>query len=506
MTLSSIDPRTGTATAIDGADTTSDELDAICRRAAEAAPELAALPLRTRAALLRAAADELEAVRDQIVAVADRETALGQARLNNELTRTCYQLRLFGEVVDEGSFLELTIDHPGELPMGARPDVRRMLVPLGPVAVFGASNFPLAFSVPGGDTASVLAAGCPVVVKVHPAHPETSQLAFECLSRAAATVGAPQGTVATVAGYDAGAALVRHPAITAVGFTGSVHGGRALFDLACARPDPIPFYGELGSINPLVVLPAAAASRHDQISKDYVGSMTLGTGQFCTKPGLAFVPAGYGDEFHSALGAAIEEVAAGWLLTGGIRDAFGRGVARLGEHAGVREIGRGRSEEGNGYSASAALFLVPAEEFLASPDFFTQECFGPVAVVVTYADQAELDAMLRKVPGSLTGTIHGDEADHDLARPLLGRLTERAGRVLWNGYPTGVAVTWAMTHGGPWPSTTASTHTSVGTTAVRRFLRPVTFQSVPDGLLPVELREANELGLPRRVDGRLTLS
>jgi NADP-dependent aldehyde dehydrogenase len=283
----SIDPRTGEAVEVVAPETTTEEVDRLCAAALAAAPGLDALGRAGRAALLRALADALEARRDDVVAVADREAALGPARLNGELTRTCYQLRLFAEVLEEGSYLEAAIDHAGETPMGPRPDLRRMLVPIGPVAVFGSSNFPLAFSVPGGDTASALAAGCPVVVKAHSSHPATSKLVFEVLSEAARKAGAQEGTLGIVYGQRAGARLVAHPAIRAVGFTGSVTGGRALLQIIEQRPDPIPFYGELSSLNPVVVTPSAAAERGDTIGRELVGSFTLGAGQFCTKPTAA---------------------------------------------------------------------------------------------------------------------------------------------------------------------------------------------------------------------------
>ncbi|MEH0934163.1 aldehyde dehydrogenase (NADP(+)) [Micromonospora psammae] len=453
---------------------------------------LADSSLTDRAGWLRAAADVLDGHADQIVRLADEETHLGAARLTGELARTTGQLRLFADAVEEGSFLDVTIDHAD--PDVPRPDVRRMMRPLGPVAVFAASNFPLAFSVAGGDTASALAAGCPVVVKAHEGHPRLSALVGGLL----ATV-LPAGAVTVLHGREAGRALVRDPAIRAVGFTGSLTGGRALFDLAAGRPDPIPFYGELGSLNPVVVTPAAVAARGEAVARDFVASFTLGSGQFCTKPGLLFLPAGHGLE--AALVEAVAAVRPGPLLGEWIRAGFDERLAALAALPGVR--GLVAPAPGDGHTASAALLTVPAARFAAEPAA-AQECFGPASLVIEYADRADLLAALAAVPGSLTATVHGEsDDDADLVRAVLDLATERAGRVVWNGWPTGVTVGWAMHHGGPWPSTTAPLHTSVGVAAIRRFLRPVAYQNLPDALLPEALREANPLGLPRRVDGRL---
>src|SRR3954447_15794247 len=333
----STDPRTGQQIEVVLPETTAEGVDRICAAALTAAPALDELGRAGRARLLGALADALEAARDDIVALADRETALGTTRLNGELTRTCYQLRLFAEVLDEGSYLEATIDHAGETPMGPRPDLRRMLLPVGPVAVFGASNFPLAFSVPGGDTASALAAGCPVVVKAHGSHPATSQLVFDVLEAAARKADAPDGTLGLVHGLRAGADLVAHPAIRAVGFTGSVQGGRALLEIIEQRPAPVPFFGELSSLNPVVVTPQAAAERGRTIGAELVGSFTLGGGQFCTKPGLAFVPTGrQGDAVVEAMADAVRGSGAPVLLNEGIAGSYGRSVNRLAGSPGVR--------------------------------------------------------------------------------------------------------------------------------------------------------------------------
>jgi len=495
----SIDARTGEKVELVGHQATVEELDAAVRAAAAAGPALVDAGLSGRATLLRAMADAIEADGDAIVASADRESALGEVRLRGELARSAYQLRLFAEVLHDGAYLEVTIDHPdpGAIP-APRPDLRRYLLPVGPVAVFSASNFPLAFSVPGGDTASALAAGCPVVVKAHSGHPKTSEIVAAWLRRAAAAVGLPEDVLTLVHGRVAGTQLVQHPLIQAAGFTGSLAGGRALFDLAGARPQPIPFYGELGSTNPLVVTPAAAAERGEAIAKGLAGSFTLGLGQFCTKPGVVLVPAGEdGEQLVAALGEAASTIPGGAMLTPSIRDAFIEGARQRVDHPGVRAV---LSADGE---ISPHVLVTSAE---AVDDLLVEECFGPLVLVVRYQTEEELYAVLDKVPGSLTGTVHSgaDEGrPGSFADRVARRLRQQAGRIVWNGFPTGVAVTWAQHHGGPWPATTFVAHTSVGTTAIRRFLRPVTYQDAPAGLLPPELAEENPLGLPRRVDGKL---
>ncbi|GAA4924799.1 aldehyde dehydrogenase (NADP(+)) [Streptomyces coeruleoprunus] len=482
---------------------TAADVDRAVRAAHEARPALA--DRAVRAAFLRSAADRLEAARDRLVEAADAETALGTARLTGELARSCFQLRAFAGIVDEGAFLDVIIDHPDDTATPPIPDLRRYKVPLGVVAVYSASNFPFAFSVPGGDTASALAAGCPVVVKAHPDHPATSELAAAALREAAAEHGIPEAVVGLVHGFDAGVELVRHPLVAAAGFTGSVRGGRALFDAAAARPVPIPFHGELGSLNPVVITEAAAAERAEQIGTGLAGSMTLGVGQFCVKPGLVLAPSGAaGDQLVKSLADAVAAVPEGVLLDHRMRDNFVAGVA---ERAALPDVDAPVTAGAAGDHAVGAGFLtVPASRLAAEGehDLLLEECFGPVTVVARYEDDAEVTAVLSRLPGNLTATVHlsteesrgaGDAAD------LVAALTPLAGRVLVNGWPTGVAVAPAQHHGGPYPATT-STSTSVGGTAVERWLRPVTYQSTPEALLPAELRDANPLGLPRRVDGR----
>jgi NADP-dependent aldehyde dehydrogenase len=443
------------------------------------------LPLAGRAELLEAVAAALEDARDELVPLADSETGLGETRLGSELTRTRVQLEMFAEVVRDGGFHEAIVEHadPAAEP-APRPDLRRMLIPLGPVAVYAASNFPFAFSVAGGDTASALAAGCPVVVKAHSGHPGLSRRTGEIVGAALARAGAPAGTFAVVHGTDAGRRLVRHPAIRAAGFTGSLQGGRALYDLANARPDPIPFYGELGSLNPVVVTPGALAVRGSEIVRGFVGSFTLGAGQFCTKPGLLFLPKGHGRD--DELAAAVGSVSVGPLLNDRIRHGFEQVAAALTAAGGVRAIA----------DRGATLLAVDAADL--RPELLA-ECFGPASLIVEYGSPAELDRALDLVPGALTATVHADpDTERQLIHDLLTRFTDQAGRVVFGGWPTGVAVSWAQQHGGPWPATTNALHTSVGATGIRRWLRPVTYQDVPDAFLPAPLQDANPLGVPRR--------
>jgi NADP-dependent aldehyde dehydrogenase len=497
-------PRTGEPVGGPVPHTAPDEVDQLAKAAAAAVPALAALPdraaLEARADRLLAIAAALEDARSELVAVADAETALGPVRLNSELTRARVQFEMFAAEVEEGAFLDVVVDRPdpGALPT-PRPDLRRMLVPVGPVAVYAASNFPFAFSVAGGDTASALAAGCPVLVKAHPGHPQTSVVSARVLGAALRGLQAPAGTFAVVYGFEAGRDLVRHPAVAAAGFTGSLPGGRALFDLAQARPDPIPFYGELGSVNPVVVTPAALAARGPHIVAGFVASYLQGAGQFCTKPGLLFLPTGHGLEpdLADAVGAA----PVGPLLNDRIRSGYEQGVVAVRTEPDVRALVQPSTVDGGGYAVAPSLFAVSAEVFSERRGPLLDEHFGPTALIVEYASSDELLMALDAVPGSLTATVHAEpDAETALVRALLDVAAARSGRVVFDGWPTGVAVSAAMHHGGPWPATTAALHTSVGTAAIRRFLRPVAYQGVPDALLPAALQDANPLVLPRRVN------
>lgn len=472
------------------------DLDAIVHAAAAAAPIWRRSTASTRAGWLRAAADVLDANVAELVAIADEETRLGVPRLTGEVARTSGQLRLFAAVVEEGSYLELTVDDADASATPPRPELRRLLTALGPVAVFSASNFPFAFSVAGGDTASALAAGNPVVVKAHSGHPRLSVRTAELVATALEGAGAPAGSLSLVEGREAGNALVQHPLIRAAGFTGSVSGGRALFDLASGRPDPIPFYGELGSINPVVITGPAVSARGEALAQSLVGSFTLGVGQFCTKPGVVFVPAGSG--FEDLVAAHVPSASGGPLLTERITDAFPAGLAHLEGDPSVEVVAEGVEVDG----VRPVALLTDARAVADRPEVLLEECFGPVTLLVRYDSDDDLHAALAVVPGSLTATLHA-EPDEDPVETL-ELLQERAGRVLFAGWPTGVAVTWSQQHGGPWPATT-SLHTSVGASAIRRFLRPLAFQDAPQSLLPEALRDESLAQLPHRRNGTLVL-
>ncbi|MBP2473580.1 NADP-dependent aldehyde dehydrogenase [Crossiella equi] len=491
-------PRTGEVYGEPVAATPEAEVNRLAQAAAEAFPVWSGLPGARRAEVLEKIADALDARSAELVEVADTETALGLPRLTGELKRTTNQLRLFGEVLREGSYAEATIDSPNPDIIPPRPNLRRLLQPLGPVAVFSASNFPFAFSVAGGDTASALAAGAPVLVKAHSAHPNTSVATAAVLSAVIAAEGLPEGVFGIVYSTPAGSQLVKHPAIKAVGFTGSTGGGRALFDLASGRPDPIPFYGELGSVNPTVILPGIAAEQTQELATGFAGSLTMGVGQFCTNPGLVFAPESLVDD----LGKAVSGANGGAMLTARMRDSYESTVDGLAKHAGVELVAVGEAPEG-GWTVAPRLYRTTLADFEADLATLEEECFGPAAIVVTYTDPAELLPVLARVQGSLTATVHAAESDHEAAGRLAEVLRRIAGRLVFNAWPTGVAVSWAQHHGGPWPATTSALHTSVGATAIRRWIGPVTYQSWPDHLLPQELQDANPLGIPRRRDGVL---
>ncbi|MGW2038591.1 aldehyde dehydrogenase (NADP(+)) [Streptomyces virginiae] len=498
----SVDPRTGKQREQVAVEATSREVDEAVRAAHAARGPLA--DAAVRAAFLRTAAALLDEAAAHVIEAADAETALGPGRLTGELARTTGQLRAFADAVDEGSYLDVRIDRADPSLSPPRPELRRYKVPLGVVAVYAASNFPLAFSVPGGDTASALAAGCPVVVKAHPDHPATSELCASLLRRAAVANGLPPEVVAVVHGFDAGLELIRHPLVAAAGFTGSIRGGRALFDAAAARPVPIPFHGELGSLNPVVVTPAAAAERAEEIGAGLAASVTLGVGQFCVKPGLVLVPDGAdGDRVTGELTKALGETEPGVLLDHRMRENFVSGVRERAALPGVEAPVTPGS--GGEHTVGAGYLTVRAEDLLGGGhDVLLEECFGPVTVVVRYAGQGEAGAVLGRLGGNLSATLQLSAAETEgapgPAAELIGQVTGLAGRIVVNGWPTGVAVAPAQHHGGPYPAATSHS-TSVGGTAIERWLRPVAYQSVPDALLPAELREANPLNLPRRVTG-----
>ena len=457
--------------------------------AAEAAFESYGQTARAdRAAFLHAIADEIEARGAQITQIGTQETGLPEARLNGERGRTTGQLRLFAEHILKGDYLDRRHDEalPDRAPL-PRPDLKMVQRPIGPVAVFGASNFPLAFSTAGGDTASALAAGCPVVVKGHSAHPGTGEIVAEAIHAAIATCGIHPGTFSLIQGgkRDVGTALVQHPLIRAVGFTGSLGGGRALFDLCASRPEPIPFFGELGSVNPMFILPQATAARGAQIGTDWAASLTMGAGQFCTNPGIAVVETGpQGDALVAAAAEALKGVQTQCMLTDGIAEAYRNGKQRFDSRNPVRPV---LTTDSEGRNAAPNLYETDAAQYLQDHSL-GEEVFGPLGLVVRVSGADEMETLARGFEGQLTCTLHMDTGDTDLARRLMPVLERKAGRLLVNGFPTGVEVSDTMVHGGPYPASTNFGATSVGTMAIRRFLRPVCYQNLPDDLLPVDLR------------------
>jgi NADP-dependent aldehyde dehydrogenase len=501
------DPATGAALEPAFGEATAAEVDAAARAAEDAVEAYAGLPPVRRADFLRAIAEQLVGLGDVLLARAQAETALPRPRLEGERARTANQARLFADLVEEGSWVDARIDRalPDRKPT-PKPDLRRLLVPLGPVAVFGASNFPLAFSVAGGDTVSALAAGCPAVVKAHPAHPGTSELAARAILEAARETGMPDGVFSMVHGPSpaVGHALVSHPAIQVVGFTGSFRGGRALFDAAARREQPIPVFAEMGSANPVFVLPDALATRGEEIARALAASVTLACGQFCTNPGLTLVaPGDPAEAFLSRLGSLIAEAPAGTMAHAGIKSAYDAELAAVASIPGVavaaHSTGRGTNPA---TEAQPALLVTDARTF-ETHRRLGEEIYGPVTVAVRCGSRDELLAGARRLRGHLTATVHATERDLAAFAELLPILVRKAGRVVLNGVPTGVEVTHAMHHGGPWPATTDPRATSVGTAAILRFARPVSFQDVPDEALPEELRNANPRGIWRLVDGRL---
>ncbi|MCW2852303.1 MAG: Aldehyde Dehydrogenase [Nocardioides sp.] len=487
--------------AADHPDTTADQLEDVLSKAAAAAGPLATMRPSERAVALEHVAAVLDGATQELVPLAMAESHLPEGRLRGELTRTTEQLRMFARVAREGGYLEAVIDTVDpHAPMAPRPDLRRFLIPVGPVVVFAASNFPFAFSVAGGDTASALAAGCPVVLKAHPGHPQLSLRVAELVVQALAEAGAPEGALALVYGREAGLAALRDPRVQAGSFTGSIRGGRALFDVAAARPQPIPFYGEMGSVNPVFVTPGALRARAAEIVQGFVDSFTLGVGQFCTKPGYLVLPAGHGCE--AAMTAALQGVQPARMLSERIADGYADVRAVLDEHPGTRTLVRGGVSEAG--QVSPTLLATTVAQVLRHPETLLQECFGPTSVLVEYGTTEEMQAAAAAFAGNLTATVHAEPAEAEMLRPLLAHLVQRAGRLIWNAWPTGVAVTEAMHHGGPYPATSASLHTSVGSTAIRRFLRPIAYQSFPESLLPEALRDSNDLGIPRRVDSHVT--
>jgi 2,5-dioxopentanoate dehydrogenase len=484
-----------------------EQLDEACRLAWEAFDSYRSADLEVRATFLETIAQNILDLGDELVERCMAESGLPRPRIEGERGRTVNQLRLFASVVRQGRYLDVRVDPamPERQPL-PRSDIRSRMIPLGPVAVFGASNFPLAFSVAGGDTASALAAGCPVIAKAHSAHPGTSELVGRAIQQAVASSGLPEGTFSLLydSGREIGQGLVADPRVKAVGFTGSRGGGTALMKIAASRPEPIPVYAEMSSINPVILFRGALNERAPAIAKAFVGSLLMGAGQFCTSPGLILAEEGEGlDAFLAAASEALQEAAASTMLTPGIHKSYCEGVEALAGHNRVETIARGKP--GADFQGQAALFATTSEAFL-DDRALQEEVFGSSSLVIRCPDGDALKAVIESLEGQLTAAMHISPEDHDQARGLMPLLEKKVGRILANGFGTGVEVSHAMVHGGPYPSTSDGRSTSVGTMAIGRFLRPVCYQDIPDALLPDDVRESNPRGVDRLVDGKPVLA
>jgi acyl-CoA reductase-like NAD-dependent aldehyde dehydrogenase len=475
-------------------------LDQIFQSAHEAFLHYKNLSGKEKAAFLRKIANGLEAEKHVLIPTASGESNLPEGRITGELGRTVGQVRLFANLVEEGSWLEAVVDHadPERAPV-PKPDLRRFLTPLGPIVVFGASNFPLAFSTAGGDTASALAAGCPVIYKAHPAHPETSKLVGQVIHKAVIDSGLPIGVFTHVeGGVEVGQALAKHPMAKAVAFTGSFAGGKALFDSANQRKEPIPVFAEMGSVNPIIALKEKLGNNLDALAKQFIASLTLGAGQFCTNPGLIIVPAVHAENFAKAVKTELEQIAAAPMLHEGIAEAYYNALAILQDR---KELDWVQVAEAKDLiKAYPALAKIKASDWLED-EHFQQEVFGSFALMVVYEHFSELYAIAQRLHGQLTITLWGEDEELSKKTDLINQLEEKCGRLLFKGVPTGVEVGYAMQHGGPYPSTTDSRFTSVGVYGIKRFARPIAFQDMPDSLLPDALKEDNPLGIWRTVDG-----
>lgn len=483
---------------------TESEINQAVELANTAFPQYRKLSKDERATFLERIADEILALGDELIQCANAESGLPLERLTGERGRTMNQLKMFAGLIREGSWVEASIDTaiPDRAPV-PKPDLRKMLIPLGPVAVFGASNFPLAFSTAGGDTASALAAGCPVIVKAHPAHPGTAELVATAIIKAAEATGMPEGVFSLVHGlsYEVSLTLVQHPLVKAVGFTGSYRGGKALFDAAVKRPEPIPVYAEMGSVNPVFVLPGVLQQRGESFAEGLKNSVMMGVGQFCTSPGLVFGL--QGDEFSKTtekLKTLFDAAPTATMLHAGILQSYEAGVQKIASHEGV-DVVRAKVEADTAKTqAVPTVFTTTGSHFLAHPEL-SEEVFGPSTVVVECATRSELEKIANELQGHLTATVHGTDEDLAEHQWLLSVLEMKVGRVVINGFPTGVEVCPSMVHGGPFPATTDVRTTSVGTTAINRFVRPVCYQGYPQAALPSELRDGNPLGIWRTVNG-----
>ena len=501
--VKSVDANTGEALAYDFYQATLPEVDRAARAAAAAYPAYKSVSAKHRATFLDAIADELDALGDEFVALVCRETALPAARIAGERGRTSGQMRLFAKVLRRGDFYGARIDQalPQRSPL-PRPDLRQYRIGLGPVAVFGASNFPLAFSTAGGDTASALAAGCPVVFKAHSGHMATAEQVADAILRAAERTGMPQGVFNMIYGAGVGEALVKHPSIQAVGFTGSLKGGRALCDMAAARPQPIPVFAEMSSINPVIILPQALAARSATVARELAASVVQGCGQFCTNPGLVIgLRSSAFTAFIEQLAGQINEQPAQTMLNAGTLASYVKGVSHLAGHPHIQHIA---GLEQHGAQARPQVFKADVRLLLEGDPVLQEEVFGPTTVVIEVEHAEQLNAAINSLHGQLTATLIGEPEDLQQFSGLTPLLEQKVGRILINGYPTGVEVCDAMVHGGPYPATSDARGTSVGTLAIDRFLRPVCFQNYPDSLLPDPLKNANPLGIQRLVDGQST--
>lgn len=502
------DPATGTRLPPGYIAATADEIDRAVALAEAAFASYRHTSGAKRAEFLRAIASEIEGRSDALAERTPQETGLPEARVRGETGRTCHQLRMFADLVAEGSWVDARLDRPDPNRAPApKPDTRSMWIPLGPIVVFGASNFPLAFSVAGGDTASALAAGNPVIVKAHPAHPATSEIVGEAVLAAATRCGLPDGVFSLLygAGNDLGATLVAHPGVRAVGFTGSIAGGRALMDIAAARPQPIPVFAEMGSQNPVFLFPKALSHRAEAIATGLAASLTMGVGQFCTNPGLVFALSGpETDRFAATLADKLATVPASPMLTAAIGAAYRRGCDQIRSTAIEATVAPQAHDPGpGGAHVGPGLFRTDVTTFLAREEL-RHELFGPTTVLCVAASPDELLAAASALDGQLTATVYAEADEWPAATELLATLSQRAGRVIANGFPTGVEVCPSMVHGGPYPASSNPASTSVGTRAIHRFCRQVCYQDLPDAALPAELRNQNPLGLWRQIDGKLT--
>jgi NADP-dependent aldehyde dehydrogenase len=506
-TFFGFDPKNGKQLETPFYEATQEEVNLALGQAEHAFPALRRASADQVAGLLGTIAGEIDALGDALIEQAAIESGLGKDRLTGERARTVNQLRLFAELVKEGSYLDARIDLPlpGRKPI-PRPDLRRMLIPVGPVVVFAASNFPLAFSVAGGDTASALAARNPVVVKAHPAHPATSELVASAISRAVEKCKMPEGTFSLLHATDPAIsiALVKHSATKAVGFTGSERAGRAIFDVASQRPDPIPAFVEMGSINPVFVLPGVLEKGGDSLPQGFFGSINLGVGQFCTCPGVIVGKRGNAfDSFRQNLSALFQEGAPGTMLYSKILEGYENSVNRLAQTSGVQANRSSKAASPEKTEGMPVLFETDAETWLGNSELAT-EVFGPSAMVVSCGSDDQVLDIARKLPGTLTATVHGTPDDIAQHRDLIEILETKAGRLLFNGFPTGVEVSPAMHHGGPYPATADPKYTSVGTAAILRFLRPICYQNFPQESLPLELQDDNPRRIWRMVNGKLS--